>query len=96
MTSPQKPRATPAAIPVDPVRAGTGRACGRPPRLLLSHGMWQFVQRLTRPLLRTTSRSATRLAGADVLLRRDPGSAASRDRINVEAHRLRNRVVPAL
>jgi len=63
-----------------------------PARLLPSHGMWQFVQRLTRPPLRTTSRSATRLAGADVLHRRDPGSAASRDRIKIEAHRVRIRV----
>jgi hypothetical protein len=41
----------------------------------------------------TTSRSATRPAGAHVLHRRDLGRAARRDEGEVEAHRLRNRVV---
>jgi len=43
--------------------------------------------------LGTTGTSATRLAGADVLHRRNLGSAADRDRMEVDAHRLRIRVV---
>src|SRR4051794_19451888 len=64
---------------------------GRTP-LLITWIQASPTQRCGRPR-GTTSGSATRLAGAGVLHRRDLGSAAGRDGMEVEAHRLRNRVV---